>query len=120
MQNVEEQRFEKFGVLTHPLEVETLELGKGNRVFRVVEEETELTSLRPLREAVGDTMSERVGEDSEEVQGRVKAGKDSQSVGRGLAPRWGPVRLALRLEGEPLQTKPGNPDSPLWAEARKG
>jgi hypothetical protein len=33
MQNVEEQGFQKFGILAHPLEVETLEPRKGNGVF---------------------------------------------------------------------------------------
>src|ERR1700687_5135105 len=56
VQNVEEQRFEKFGVLTHALEVETLELRKGNRVFRVVEEKTKLAALCPFREPVGEQM----------------------------------------------------------------
>ncbi len=33
MQDVEEQGFEKFRILTHPLEVETLESGERDRVF---------------------------------------------------------------------------------------
>src|SRR6202167_234399 len=34
MQNIEQERFKKFGVLAHFLEVETLETGEGNRIFR--------------------------------------------------------------------------------------
>src|SRR5437016_3605783 len=71
MQNVEEQGFEKFGVLTHPLKVEALEPGKGNRVLRVVEEETELAGLRPFRKPVGQAMSECICEDSQSSQRRV-------------------------------------------------
>src|SRR6266851_157008 len=75
MQDVKEQGFEKLGILTHLLKVETLEPGERNRVFWVVEEEPELTSLRPLREPVGEPMPERVGEDSESSQGRVNGVK---------------------------------------------
>src|ERR1700675_4247132 len=60
MQNVEQERFENFGVLAHFLKVETLETGKGNRVFRIVEEESELAAACPLREPVGNPMAQRV------------------------------------------------------------
>src|SRR5216683_510231 len=75
MQDVQEQGFEKLGILTHLLEVETLEPGERNRVFWVVKEEPELASLRPLREPVGEPMPERVGEDSESSQGLVNGVK---------------------------------------------
>src|ERR1700719_3421382 len=39
VQDVEQERFEKFGVLAHFLEVETLETRKGNRVLRIVKKE---------------------------------------------------------------------------------
>src|ERR1700726_3044356 len=64
MQDVEQERFENFGVLAHFLEVETLETRKGNRVFRIVEDESELASACPLRELVGNPMSQRVCQNS--------------------------------------------------------
>src|ERR1700689_806208 len=60
MQDVEQERFEKFGVLAHFLEVETLETRKGNRVLRIVEKESELAAACPPREPVGNPMSQRV------------------------------------------------------------
>src|SRR3984893_6113219 len=60
MQDIEQERFKNFGVLAHFLEVETLETGKRNRVFRIVEEESELAAACPLREPVGNPMSQRV------------------------------------------------------------
>src|ERR1700676_219502 len=64
MQDVEQERFEKFGVLAHFLEVETLETRKGNRVLRIVEKESELTSACPFREPVGNPMSQRICQDA--------------------------------------------------------
>src|ERR1700722_13097244 len=64
MQDVEQERFENFGVLAHFLEVETLETRKGNRVFRIVEEKAELAATCPLREPVGNPMSQRVCQNS--------------------------------------------------------
>src|ERR1700683_1946453 len=64
MQDVEQERFENFGVVAHFLEVETLETRKGNRVFRIVEEKSELAATRPLREPVGNPMSQRVCQNS--------------------------------------------------------
>src|ERR1700730_3888518 len=64
MQDVEQERFENFGVLAHFLEVETLETRKGNRVFRIVEEESELAAACPLREPVRNPMSQRVCQNS--------------------------------------------------------
>src|SRR5271169_2152474 len=64
MQDVEQERFENFGVLAHFLEVETLETGKGNRVFRIVEEESELAAACPLCEPVRNPMSQRVCQNS--------------------------------------------------------
>ena len=61
MQNVKEQGFEKFEILIHTLKVETLESGERNGVFRAVENEAELASLRPLREPIGEAMPEGVG-----------------------------------------------------------
>src|SRR5579862_170814 len=49
MQDVKQKRFEKFRVLAHFLKVETLETGKGNRVFRIIEEESELAAACPFR-----------------------------------------------------------------------
>src|ERR1700680_2774444 len=60
MQDIEQERFENFGVLAHFLEVETLETREGNRVFRIVEEESELAAACPLREPVRNPMSQRV------------------------------------------------------------
>src|SRR5579862_9945332 len=60
MQDVKQKRFEKFRVLAHFLKVETLETGKGNRVFRIVEEESELAAACPPREPVRNPMSQRV------------------------------------------------------------
>src|SRR6202050_127554 len=60
MQDIEQERFENCGVLAHLLKVETLETGKGNRVFRIVEEESELAAACPLREPVRNPLSQRV------------------------------------------------------------
>src|ERR1700690_4126333 len=57
MQDVEQERFKKFGVLAHFLKVETLETRKGNRVLRIVEEKSELAAVCPLRESVRNPMS---------------------------------------------------------------
>src|SRR3984885_2083563 len=64
MQDIEQERFKNFGVLAHFLKVETLETGKGNRVFRIVEEESELAAACPLREPVGNPMPQRVCQNS--------------------------------------------------------
>src|ERR1700686_1676888 len=64
MQDVEQERFENFRVLAHFLEVETLETRKGNRVFRIVEEKSELAAACPLREPVGNQMSPRFSQNS--------------------------------------------------------
>src|ERR1700680_1968654 len=64
MQDVEQERFENFGVLAHFLEVETLETGKGNRVFRIIEEESELAAACPFRKPVRNTMTQRVYQNS--------------------------------------------------------
>src|SRR5579864_9529925 len=64
MQDVEQERFENFGVLAHFLEIETLETRKGNRVFRIVEEKSELAAACPLREPVRNPMSQRVCQNS--------------------------------------------------------
>src|ERR1700691_3718369 len=60
MQDVEQERFENFGVLAHFLEVETLETRKGNRVFRIVEEKSELAAACPLREPVRNPTPQRI------------------------------------------------------------
>src|ERR1700681_2107221 len=64
MQDVEQERFENFGVLAHFLEVKTLEPRKGNRVFRIVEEKSELAAACPLCEPVRNPMSQRVCQNS--------------------------------------------------------
>src|ERR1700687_4936961 len=64
MQDVEQERFKNFGVLAHFLEVETLEAREGHRVFRIVEEESELAAACPLREPVRNPMSQRVCQNS--------------------------------------------------------
>src|ERR1700686_5577154 len=71
MQDVEQERFENFGVLGHFLEVETLETREGNRVFRIVEEESELAAACPLREPVRNPMSQRVCQNSKRWELRV-------------------------------------------------
>src|ERR1700730_2995622 len=60
MQDVKQKRFEKFRVLAHFLKVKALETGKGNRVFRIIEEESELASACPFRKSVGNTMTQSV------------------------------------------------------------
>src|SRR6202795_3237727 len=71
VQDIEQERFKNFGVLAHFLEVETLETGKGNRVFRIVEEESELAAACPLREPVGNPMAQRVCQHSKRSELRV-------------------------------------------------
>src|SRR4029077_6177167 len=71
IQDVEEQRFEKFGVVTHALEIETLESGEGDRVLGIVKEKSELAPLRPLSKAAGNIMAQRVRKDTEGSESRV-------------------------------------------------
>ena len=69
MQDVEEQWFQKFRVLAHALEVEALEAGKGNRVFGVVEKESELSAASPFGEPVRNVAPERVRQHAERAEG---------------------------------------------------
>src|SRR6266404_4861043 len=71
MQDVEEQRFEKFRVLAHALEVEALEAGERNRVLCVVEEESELAATGPFGEAVRNVMPECVCQHAQRAECRV-------------------------------------------------
>ena len=71
MQDIEEQRFEKFRVLTHALEVEALKTGERNRVLGVVKEESELAASGPFGEAARNVVTERVGQDAQRAQRRV-------------------------------------------------
>src|SRR5271156_5161469 len=64
MQDVEQERVENFRVLAHFLEVETREPRKGIRVSRIVEEKPELAAACPLREPIGNPMSQRVCQNS--------------------------------------------------------
>ena len=48
MQDVEQQRLQKFGVLAHALEVEALEARERNRVLGIVEEKSELAAAGPF------------------------------------------------------------------------
>ena len=80
MQDVEEQRFEKFRVLAHLLEVETLEAGERNRVFGVVEEETELAASRPFGERLGKSMRRAYWRGRRECAARGRRSKDFRSV----------------------------------------
>src|ERR1700741_5286135 len=60
MQDIKQKRFKKFRVLAHFLKVETLETGKGNRFFRMVEEKSELTAARPFRKPIRNAMAQSV------------------------------------------------------------
>src|SRR5271156_2284146 len=71
MQNVEQQRFQKFRVLAHALEVKALKARERNRVLGVVKEESELASASPLRKAARKVMPERICENTERAQRRV-------------------------------------------------
>src|SRR6202167_2827 len=71
VQDVEEQRFQKFRILTHALKVEGLEAGKRNGVFGVVEQESELAAASPFGEATGEVMAQGIGEHTQGAQRRV-------------------------------------------------
>src|ERR1700740_1835036 len=64
MQDVKQKRLEKFRVLAHFLKVKTLKMGKGNRVFRIIEEESELAAACPFRKPVRNAMAQRVRHNS--------------------------------------------------------
>ena len=68
MQNVKEQRLQKFRVLAHALEVEALEAREGNRVLDIVEEKSELAAASPLREAARNIVPERVRQHAQRAQ----------------------------------------------------
>ena len=71
MQDVEQQRLEKFRVLAHALEVEALEPRKRDGVLGVVEEKSELAAAGPFGEARRKAMAESVRENAERAQRRV-------------------------------------------------
>src|SRR5271163_742535 len=71
MQDVEEQRFQKFRVLAHALEVEALKAGERNGVLGVVEEESELAASGPFGEAARNVVAERVRQHAQSAQRRV-------------------------------------------------
>src|SRR6266852_5573606 len=71
MQDVEEERFEEFRVLTHALEVEALKPGERNGVLGVVEEESELAASGPFGEAARNVVTERVRQHAQRAQRRV-------------------------------------------------
>ena len=71
MQDVEEQRFQKFRVLAHALEVEALKAGERNRVFGVVEEESELAAAGPFGEAARNVVPQGVRQHAQRAQRRV-------------------------------------------------
>src|SRR6202050_1861094 len=71
VQDVEEQRFQKFRILTHALKVEGLKAGKRNRVFGVVEQESELAAASPFGEAAGEVMAQGIREHTQGAQRRI-------------------------------------------------
>src|SRR5271156_2971039 len=71
MQDVEEQRFQKFRVLAHALEVEALKAGERDRILGVVEEESELAATSPFGEAARHVVPERVRQHAQRAQLRV-------------------------------------------------
>src|SRR5271157_2180081 len=71
MQDVEQQRFQKFRVLAHALEVEALKAGERNCVFGIVEEEPELPPASPLRQAARNFVPESIRKHAQRAQRRV-------------------------------------------------
>src|ERR1700722_1522041 len=71
MQDVEEQRLQKFRILAHALEIEALKAGERNRIFGVVEEESELSASGPFGEATRNVVTQRVREHAQRAQCRV-------------------------------------------------
>src|SRR5271163_193254 len=71
MQDVEEQRFQKFRVLAHALEVEALKAGERDGVLGVVEEESELAASGPFGEAACNVVPEGVRQHAQRAQRRV-------------------------------------------------
>src|SRR5580693_774134 len=68
MQDVEEQRFQKFRILAHALEVEALKARERNRVLGVVKEESELATSGPFCEAVRNVVPQSVPEHAQRAQ----------------------------------------------------
>src|SRR5271157_3485628 len=68
MQDVEQQRFQKFRVLAHALEVEALKAGERNCVFGIVEEEPELPPASPLGQAARNVVPESIGKHAQRAQ----------------------------------------------------
>src|SRR6202142_3412767 len=97
MQDIEQERFKNFGVLAHFLEVETLETGKGNRVFRIVEEETRpaprVSPSGACRQS--DVPACLLKRQAFGVVGQPNI--DSRSAGRDPVPRRVPSRLETSL-----------------------
>src|SRR5271170_6498362 len=71
MQDVEQQRLQKFRVLAHALEVEALKAGERNRVLGVVEEESELAASGPFGEAARYVVPECVRQHAQSAERRV-------------------------------------------------
>src|SRR5208283_4618900 len=71
MQDVEQQRFQKFRVLAHALEVEALKAGERNRVVGVVKKESELATTSPLRQAARNVVPESIRKRAQRTQRRV-------------------------------------------------
>src|ERR1700691_4384777 len=118
MQDIEQERFKNFGVLAHFLEVETLETGKGNRVFRIGEEETALGHDGATR---GACRQSDVPACLPKLQAFGVVGQpntDSRSAGRDPVPRRVPSRLETSLATKPSQTGRESRDSPLSAGDR--
>src|SRR5208337_881104 len=68
MQDIEEQRFQKFRVLAHALEVEALKAGERNRVLGIVKEEPELPPASPLRQAARNVVPESIRKHAQRAQ----------------------------------------------------
>jgi hypothetical protein len=71
VENVEEQGFQHLGVPAHALEIETLEAGKGEDVFRVIEQEAELAPGHPLLQPPGGIPRQGVGQRAQRPQVRL-------------------------------------------------
>src|ERR1700684_2195753 len=71
MQDIEEQRFQKFWVLAHALEVEALKARERNGVLGVVEGASELAASGSFGEGARNVMPERVRQHAQRAQRRV-------------------------------------------------
>src|ERR1700722_20248491 len=71
MQDVEEEQLQEFRILAYALEIEALKAGGRDRIFGVVEQESELAAAGPLRKTARNVVTQRIRQHAERAQCRV-------------------------------------------------